>query len=167
MELLDVYNEEGRPIGKVVPRGTKKEEYNKGEHVGIVQVFIENDEGKFLIEKSAKKTGERFLPVGGHIISGETPLEGIIREAKEEVDLNLNKNELTNMGFFIIDFPVRFIYYMKKNIDLDELKLQPEEVEEVSYKSPTEMFELIDQGLMHPVHNQLIPKVLELSRKLK
>ena len=56
---------------------------------------------------------------------------------------------------------------MKKNIDLDELKLQPEEVESVLYKSPTEMFELIDQGLMHPVHNVLIPKVLELRRKIK
>ena len=30
MELLDVYNEEGKPNGRIVPRGTKKEEYNKG-----------------------------------------------------------------------------------------------------------------------------------------
>ena len=165
MELLDVYNEEGKPNGRIVPRGTKKEEYNKGEHVGIVQVFIENDEGKFLLEKSSKSTGFKYLPIGGHITSGETPLEGIIREAKEEVGLDLNKEELRNLGFYIIDFPVRFIYYIKKNIDLNELKLQPEEVESVYYKSPTEMFELIDQGLMHPVHVDLIPKVLELTRK--
>ena len=78
MELLDVYNEEGKPNGRIVPRGTSKTEYNKGEHVGIVQVFIENNEGKFLIEKSSKKENYKYLPVGGHIISGETPYEGII-----------------------------------------------------------------------------------------
>lgn len=167
MELLDVYNEEGKTIGKIVPRGTKKEKYNKGEHIAIVQIFIENSDGKFLLEKTAKDKGFKYLPIGGHIISGETPLEGIIRETKEEVGLNLNEKELYDMGFYIIDFPVRFIYYMKKDLNLSELKLQPEEVESVSYKSPTEMFELIDQGLMHPVHNELIPKVLELSRKLK
>ena len=55
------------------------------------------------------------------------------------------------------------IFYLKKDIDLTTLKLQPEEVDSVSYKSPTEMLELIDQGLMHPVHRDIVPKVLKLK----
>jgi 8-oxo-dGTP pyrophosphatase MutT (NUDIX family) len=165
MELLDVYNEEGKVTGKVVQRGTDKKEYQKGEHPGIVQIFIENSEGKFLIEKSSKDNGFKYLPVGGHIISGETPINGIIRETKEEIGLDLKEDEFKYLGFFIIDFPVRFIYYMNKDIDISKLRLQSSEVESVTYKTPTEMLELIDQGYMHPVHNQLMPKVLELSRK--
>ena len=167
MELLDVYNEEGKITGKIVPRGTKKEDYNNGEHVGVVQIFIENEEGKFLLEKSAKDEGFKYLPVGGHILSGETPLQGIIRETNEEIGLDIKNEKLQYLGFYVIDFPVRFIYYMRKNIDLSELELQSDEVESVLYKTPTEMLELIDQGLMHPVHNELIPKVLELTKKLK
>ena len=167
MELLDVYNEEGKVTGKVIQRGTDKKEYQKGEHPGIAQIFIENSEGKFLIEKSSKDNGFKYLPVGGHIISGETPINGIIRETKEEIGLDLREDEFKYLGFFIIDFPVRFIYYMKKDIDISKLRLQSSEVESVTYKTPTEMLELIDQGYMHPVHNQLMPKVLELSKRLK
>ena len=43
----------------------------------------------------------------------------------------------------------------------------PEEVESVSYKSATEMMYLIEKGLMHPVHRDIVPKVLKLKYKRK
>lgn len=163
MELLDVYDNEGKITGKVVERDTYKENLSKDEHIGIAQIFIENNNGDFLIEESAKTTGFKYLPVSGHITSGETPKEAIIREAKEEIGLDISNEDVKDVGSFIIDRPVRFIFYLKKDIDLTTLKLQPEEVESVSYKSATEMMYLIEKGLMHPVHRDIVPKVLKLK----
>ena len=165
MELLDVYNDEGVPTGRVVQRGTPTEEFKKGEHIGIVQIYIQNFKGDFLVEKSSKTTGYRYLPVSGHILSGEAPIDAIIRETKEEIGLDLTKEEIGNVGFFVIDFPVRFIYYIKKNINLDDLYLQKEEVESVSYMSASEMMYLSANGMMHPVHRELIPKVANYALK--
>ena len=130
MELLDVYDDFGEPTGKVVPRGTPNSEFGKGEH-------IENKKGEYLIERSSKDTGYKYLPVGGHLIAGEKPLDGIIRETKEEIGLDISKEDLHYVGFFNEegDFPVRFIYYLRKDLDLSELKLQLGEVSDVSYKS--------------------------------
>ena len=163
MELLDVYDNEGKLTGRVVERSTYKENISKDEHIGIVQIFIENDNGDFLIEESAKTTGFKYLPVSGHIISGETPKEAIIRETMEEIGLDISNEDVKDVGSFIIDRPVRFIFYLKKDIDLTTLKLQQEEVENVTYKSATEMMYLIEQGLMHPVHRDIVPKVLKLK----
>ena len=163
MELLDVYDNEGKITGRIVERDTYKEKLSKDEHIGVAQIFIENNEGKFLIEESAKTTGFKYLPVSGHITSGETPKDAIVREAMEEIGLDISNEDVKDVGSFIIDRPVRFIFYLKKDIDLTTLKLQPEEVDSVSYKSPTEMLELIDQGLMHPVHRDIVPKVLKLK----
>ena len=163
MELLDVYDNEGKKTGRIVERDTYKENLSKDEHIGVAQIFIENDKGDFLIEESAKTTGFKYLPVSGHIISGETPKEAIIREAKEEIGLDISNEDVKDVGSFIIDRPVRFIFYLKKDIDLTTLKLQPEEVENVSYKSATEMMYLIEKGLMHPVHRDIVPKVLKLK----
>ena len=167
MELLDVYNKNGETTGKIVPRGTTKKELGENEYIAISQIFIENDEGKFLLEHSAKKTGYRFVPVGGHISSGETHYETIIREAKEEIGLDIKNEDFKYLGFFMLDEPIRFIYYLKKNVNISELKLQKEEVKDVSYQSPTDIFELVDLGLMHSTYNELMPKVLELRKKLK
>ncbi len=163
MELLDVYDNEGKITGRIVERDTYKENLSKDEHIGIAQIFIENNNGDFLIEESAKTTGFKYLPVSGHITSGETPKEAIIREAKEEIGLDISNEDVKDVGSFIIDRPVRFIFYLKKDIDLTTLKLQPEEVESVSYKSATEMMYLIEKGLMHPVHRDIVPKVLKLK----
>ena len=163
MELLDVYDNEGKITGRIVERDTYKENLSKDEHIGIAQIFIENNNGDFLIEESAKTTGFKYLPVSGHITSGETPKEAIIREAMEEIGLDISNEDVKDVGSFIIDRPVRFIFYLKKDIDLTTLKLQPEEVESVSYKSATEMMYLIEKGLMHPVHRDIVPKVLKLK----
>ncbi len=167
MELLDVYNEEGKVTGRIVTRGDKSAIFNEGEHIAIAQIYIENDEGKFLIEKSSKVNGYRLLPTGGHISSGETPLETIIRETKEEIGLDISKDEIIDLGFMIVDKPVRFIFYIKKNVNLDELKLQTEEVEGVIYMTADEIREAIADGRMHGAHNYILDRVLNYTNKHK
>ena len=160
MKLLDVYDDEGVPTGKVVERSTYKENLSEGEHIAVVQVYIQNKKGEFLIEKSAKTTGERYLPVSGHLISGEEPVDGMVREIKEEIGLDIDKEELEFVKFYLIDAPLRYIFYIKKDIDIRNLELQHDEVEHVEFMTTEQILYLSANGLMAPVHRGIIPDVV-------
>ena len=63
------------------------------------------------------------------------------------------------------DFPIRFCFYLKKDIDINDIKLQEDEVESISYKSIDEIKELIDKGLMHAGHAKVLERVLDYIGK--
>ena len=165
MELLDIYNKDGKVTGKTVDRYDESYLFADDEYMAISQIYIENSEGKYLIEESAKKTGNRFLPVGGHIAHGETPYETIIREVKEEIGLDISKENIIFLGYIVDDLRLRFIYYLKKDVDLIKLILQPEEVLNVSYMNEEKIKELISKELMHPSHNILLKMVLDYKKR--
>jgi 8-oxo-dGTP pyrophosphatase MutT (NUDIX family) len=74
MELLDVYDNNGKLTGRKIERGDKKAILNENEHIAVAVIFIENDNGEFLIQKTSKEKGGEFSSTGGHVDSGETPL---------------------------------------------------------------------------------------------
>ena len=84
MELLDIYDSEGNTTGRKIVRGDKTAILNEDEHIAVSVIFIENDNGEFLIQKTSKEKGNDFSSTGGHVDSGETPLMAIKREVKEE-----------------------------------------------------------------------------------
>ena len=165
MELLDVYNGEGKPTGRIVERS----KYDIGsfkdtdEYIAVAQIFIENNDSKFLFEKSAKKVGYRYLPAGGHITSGETPYECIVREVKEEIGFDLSKENITDLGYLNIGTHLVFLFYLKKEIDLSKLVLQEQEVEKLVYLDRDEILDKIDKGLIHAVHKKTLEKILETN----
>ena len=165
MELLDVYNEEGKTTGKIVERGTKDEDFAPGEHIAIAQIYIENDKGEFLFEKNNKKVGFPYVPVGGHVSSGETPKETIIREVKEEIGIDISNDDIVELGFFVVDFPVRFLFYVKKNINRKDLKLQESEVKDIIYLTREDIRTGLEYGLIKKVHNETFNRVIEYIDK--
>ena len=77
-------------------------------------IFIENDNGEFLIQKTSKEKGGEFSSTGGHVSSGETPLIAIKREVKEEIGINVDDDQIEEYGFLSYDKPLRYIFYLKK-----------------------------------------------------
>ena len=124
MELLDIYDDNGKKTGKVVERGIDDSAFEKGEHIAVAIICIENSKGEFLIQKTSKEKGGRYSLTGGHVDHNEEPIDSIVREVKEELGLDITKNEIIDLGYLVVDFPVRFVFYMKKDIYIESLKIK-------------------------------------------
>ena len=61
----------------------------------IAAIILENDKGEFLLYLRDNKPGIPFPDhwdlIGGHVEDGETPEEALVREFKEELNLDLKE----------------------------------------------------------------------------
>ncbi len=167
MELLDVYNDKGEKTGRIVERGNKEEVFEKGEHIAVAIIYIENNKGEFLIQKTSKQKGGNYTSTGGHIDHGEEPSVSIKREVKEELGIDVSKDNIVDLGYLLVDFPVRFVFYLKKNINIKDVVIQEEEVESVSYMTEKEITNLIDKGLMSNGHAKVFEYILKCKKENK
>ena len=166
MELLDVYNSKGEITGKIVPRGSKDESFGPDEHIAVAIIYIENSEGKFLMQLTSKEKGHIYSATGGHIDHGENAKEAILREVKEEIGLDISKENVIDLGHICVDFPVRFIFYLKKDVDIKDLVLDKNEVESMHYLSVDELKKVIEEGKMHKGHIFVLEEVLKYKKKI-
>jgi hypothetical protein len=56
------------------------------------------------------------------------------------------------------------MFYLKKNINLNDITLQKDEVESVSYMSVDKIKDFLDKGLMHKGHYKVLEKVLQYKQ---
>ena len=167
MELLDVYDNNGKVTGRTIIRGDKTAVLNENEHIAVAVIFIENDNGKFLIQKTSQEKGGEFSSTGGHVDSGETPLQAIKREVNEELGVNIDDEQIEDYGFVLYDKPLRYLYYLKKNILIDNLMVQKEEVEYVEYMSVSKIKELIKTNQMLKSHGIMFNELIKKRKSIK
>lgn len=165
MELLDVYDEFGNVTGKVVERGSKTADLAIDEHIAVGVIYIENSKGEFLMQKTSLEKGGEYSSTGGHIGQGETPLLSIKREVLEELGIDIEKEDVKELGFLCYDKPLRFMFYLKKDIDINDIKVQKEEVEFVKYMSVDEIKYLIDNELITKSHGIIFKEILKCLGK--
>lgn len=67
----------------------------------------------------------------------------------------------------MFDMPLRFIFYVKKDIDINSISLQKEEVDYVKYMTVEEIQELIESGKMLKSHGILFNELLSKRKILK
>lgn len=166
VELLDVYDDNGTKTGKVVKRKIKDSSFNAGEHIAVAVIYIENDNNEFLIQKTSKQKGGLYSLTGGHVAHNENPIDTIKREVKEELCIDIDDDDIVDLGYINFDFPIRFIFYLKKNIDLNDVVLKKDEVESVSYMTCNEIRDIIEKSLMHKAHAKVLERVLEYRNSI-
>lgn len=141
-ELLDVLDENGNPTGIAK---TKEEIYDNGYWHRSVHIWIINDNQELLVQKRNpfKKTFPNLWAISsaGHVIAGEDSITSGIRELKEELGVDASKEELEYL--FTIkreqpykDSKIRVIddvYLLHKNIDVENTKLQVEELTDIKF----------------------------------
>ena len=146
MEKRDLYDENRELTGETIYKG---EPIPEGKYIIVVLVYIQNSEGKFLIQKRSKLKDGKYATTGGHVKSGENSVEGILSEVREELGLELNPDDLIlYYGNHSAEQQVFWDdYYIKMDIDdISKLKLQEEEVESVKWATAEEMKQMMRDG---------------------
>ena len=110
MEYLNVYDSNKKKLNKKIVRG---ESLPDGEHILVTVIFIKNSEGKYLMQKTSKEKGSRFSTTGGHVLYNETSKEAIIREVKEELNLDISNENIKYIGSILFGIPFGDIYYLE------------------------------------------------------
>ena len=115
-ELWDLYYKDRRPCGVTVPRKDKNgNSPNIPEgcyHIVVECMVIDMSARKLLVTQrsSDKHHGSYWECTAGSIIAGETSLDGVIREIKEETGLTVKKEQLTLLATHYRDVVIRDTY---------------------------------------------------------
>lgn len=154
MELLDLYDKTLKRTGKTIERGMH---IPFGYMIPIVAVLIYNDKGQYLIQKVAPSKGNYYASTAGHVQSGETDFaKAMLREIEEEIGLKVDKQDLKLVKIKRYEYKFTFLYLLRSNVNQEELRLQNDEVESVSWMSIAEIESLCKQGLFNRTHYELI-----------
>ncbi len=145
MEKRDLYDANRIFTGETILKGEKIPE---GKYIVVVLIFIQNSEGKFLIQKRSKNKNGKYATTGGHPKAGESSVQGIITEVEEEIGLKLNADDL-KLYFSGKSEEERVFwddYYVKMDIqNIKQLKLQEDEVSSIEWLSESEIVNLMKQ----------------------
>ena len=144
MELLDVYDINKNKTGKVVERENKQ--LNPGEFFLAVEVLFINNEKKILIGKRSEN--KKLYPGmwemnGGGCQSGETSLEALVREIKEELGIEIDPNKAVLLKTIRNDIRFKDIWTYNLNVDLKNIKFQEEEVTDAKWVDFEEFKQLL------------------------
>ena len=141
MEYLDLYDMNDKKTGETMIRGG---EVPEGRYFNVGICYMENSKGEFLIQRASIQKGHKCSSTGGHVQAGQTLKEAMVREIKEEIGIDVSEDELEFKGRWLKNNVVMCnAYYMKRDIDINECKLQEEEVESVFWKTKEEIEEMI------------------------
>ena len=145
-ERFDILNYKYEKTGKV---GNSYEPLNPGEYRAIVHLCIFNSKGEMLIQRRNRNKNtwpNRWdITCGGAVISGETVSEAMERELYEELGLKHS---------FVNERPCISVHYYEgvdenfliiKDVDLNDITFNDNEVEEVKYASKEEVLKLVDE----------------------
>ena len=112
----------------------------------IVTVFFQNSNNEILIQKRSKKKNGKYGITSGHIKKNEDAKHGAVREVKEELGIDIKEKDLKLLFNTKIDENIYNLYYIKKDIELNNLLLQKEEVESVQWCNQQEVENLIQKN---------------------
>jgi len=158
MEIRDLYDVNKNLTGKTFVKG---EQVPNGYYYLIVAVILENSKGDFLIQKRVLRKGGKWALTAGHPKSGENSFIGLCSEVSEELGIDISKDNPKLVDTWINNDQIFDIYYLKKDIKIDDIVIQEEEVDGVRYASIDEINDMHSKGEFHENHFILFNKCLD------
>lgn len=158
-EILDDY---GNSTGEVLERNNPRV-WDKGIYHLASDVWILNSENKILIQKRSeqkKLEPNVWAMTGGSVIFGETPKETIVREAKEELDIDINPNDLQLITKIKSLNVWVNTYLLKCDYDISKMKFQPDEVSDVKWATWEEIDNFVKQGKFIKYRWEFVSEIL-------
>ena len=124
--------------------------YHKGDVIPdgyypmVVMVVIRNSNGQFLMQKRVEEKGGDWGVTGGHPKSGESPIQGIITEVKEELGLDFKEEDFTLYDEGCDGKDCYKMYFVNKDIDIKDITIQEEELSEVRWFTMDELKHMVE-----------------------
>ena len=165
MELNDVYDKDRRLTGKVHRRGTP---WKKGEYGLVVCVRVYDGKGKLLLTRRApeKSFAGTWENSGGAAQAGETSLQAICRELREETGIVAapEEFELLDTGR---DRSAHYDFYCLRRSSADtEIILQPGETDAAKWATFEQVHDMIGkQQICRVIANQFLQQEPMLLQK--
>jgi isopentenyldiphosphate isomerase len=166
LEYWEIYNRHRQKSNNIHKRGFPLKE---GEYHVVVHIWIMNSKGEYLIQKRAESCA--VLPglwavTGGSAIYGESSRQACLREAKEELGIDLKEPHLA----FTVIRRNNFcdVWLVKEDINLADIVMQKEEVAEVRYVTKEEIYKLAAQkNFMMQIYLNDIFEIAESKLSIK
>ena len=158
MEYLDILDENGNKTGE---KDTRENIHKLGLLHSEVAAFIYTDTGKVILQKrkSNKATYAGVWSVtGGHVLAGENNEDAIIREIKEELNLEIKKEKVTFATTYkskkVKDNIINNKFFNIYNVEISEsqlkkIKIQKEELEDIKLFSINEIENILNNEDKH------------------
>ena len=161
-EYRDLYDKNRKPTGrKMLKDGYKPKDMK---YVTVV-VFIFNPvTKKWLMQKRTKDKGGKWATTSGHPVSGQSSIEGMITEIKEEVGLSVLEDNLKYVTTVERKDKFADIYYLEENVDESTLVLQKEEVDDIKWMSSKEVDQLYKNNKFKKTHYKYFTKLKSIIK---
>lgn len=164
MELWDVYDMNRSKTGQTAVRG---EGLPEGGYHLVVHVCILGSDGRMLIQQRQPFkhgfSGLWDVSCGGSAVAGETSAQAAVREAFEEIGVNLDLDGVRPHYSVTFDEGFDDWYVVKADPDITKLKLQYEEVRAVRWASEEEVLAMIDSGAFIPYFKGYISTIFHTA----
>lgn len=143
MEYIDILNDKGELTGE---KATRSDVHKYGYCHRAIHVLLINSKNEILLQKRAANKEKHpnlwDISCAGHLSSGDTSIAGAMREFEEELGIKANEEDMKliytirksyspKQGF--IENELQDVYLYRKDININDIKIQKEEVSEVKY----------------------------------
>ena len=148
-ELWDVYDRGRKLTGRLHRRGDPLPE---GDFHLVVYAWIMNGKGEFLITKRTPNKGypNMWECTGGSVTAGETSLESVVREVKEETGLTVDPDSAELVFSFQNEGLIADVWLFRRDFDISEVVLQENETCGAKWASMDEIREMVSAGEFIP-----------------
>jgi len=152
VELWEILDENGNKTGVIKARNSQ---LNEGEYHLVVQVWIMNSDGEFLVSRrDAKKAWPLMWEcTGGSAEVGEDSLAAALKEVREELGVELDpkngemylsglkRSHFIDAGMMLLD-----VWIFRQDVDLADVVLQEGETCYAAYMVQEQILKMIDEG---------------------
>lgn len=152
-EYFDILDENGKKTGKTKLR---KEVHKDGDWHKAVHVWIINDQNEILLQRRSKTKDSNPNKIsifnGGHLSAGDTSIDGVKRELKEELNLTVEEKDLKFIK--TIKRSAKYtptyknnefddLYILKVKEKISDMVYQKEEISEIFFVQYNKLKEMV------------------------
>ena len=151
MELWDAYNRNGEKTGEILVRG---EPIPEGRYHLVCEVLVRHMDGDYLcMIRSRKKPNYPLYPectAGGSALMGDSPIDCIKRELREETGIEWDEFEEVNRTVRECYATIFHSYVCTVDWPKDKITLQEGETEAYKWLTEEQFIELLNSDRMIP-----------------